>query len=216
MSTEPREVGHGSLLVVSRRSAITLWIAGSVLIASVIGLALWTLSQEGDVATIRAVVCGQHVIPVNAEKTIQANEERHIKDLCGVRITRGPRGAIGLIGPIGPPGPPGRAGPPGPRGPAGVPGRNGAAGSTGARGKIGATGPRGPSGPIGPRGPAGLSGSPNTNRGPIGPRGPAGPIGPQGPQGARGLVGPIGPAGFSPPVSVIVAAVCQRLAAHLC
>jgi Collagen triple helix repeat (20 copies) len=230
---------RGELIVLKRRALSVAVIAMSVFIASVIALALWTLSTSNDLASIRAVVCGQHVIPINPSKKIQAGEEKHIKDLCGLRVAEGPRGQVGLIGPIGAPGP---AGPKGPQGASGKPGPAGArgpAGSPGARGTPGARGLTGAVGPIGPPGSAGGTHFDSGIPGPTGPRGPAGPAGPAGPRGATGLIGPKGPTGATGltgprgllgpigpvgpagptgtvPVSTIVSDVCEKLPVHLC
>lgn len=199
------------LVLVRRRALAVLAICIALGISSIIGLALWTLATSESLSTIRAVVCGQHVLPISGEPTIQAKEASRIKDLCGVRVAKGPRGQVGLIGPVGAPGPPG------PRGPQGLPGKAGA-NAKGAAGPSGAPGAKGPPGAAGPRGPAGGSGGILGGgvgpRGPAGPAGPRGPTGPAGPQGIRGLTGPegpTGPAGIAPAVGTIVNEVCARL-----
>lgn len=188
-------------VTVERRTLVMLLGGLGAVILCLIGLAVWNYLTGTRIDAIKAVVCGQHVVQVKDGK-IEARQAARLKELCGVRVLRGPRGVIGFIGP------------PGPQGPQGPPGRRGSAGPQGPQGAPGVGTPGRP-GALGPSGPAGSGGGFGT--GVAGPRGPAGPQGPSGPQGPRGFpgpigpVGPVGPVGPPPAVGTVVGQVCARL-----
>lgn len=208
-------------VTVDRRSLIGLLSGLGAVILALVGLGVWTWLTAGQVGQIKAVLCGQHVVPISDGK-VAASQEKRLVSLCGVRVTRGPRGEVGFVGPRGPIGLTGATGARGPRGargergPAGASARErvlrGATGATGARGPAGATGAQGPPGPAGP--PSANGGGGGTGaRGPAGPPGERGPAGPRGPSGITGPIGPVGP---SVPISEVVSQVCARLPVRLC
>lgn len=193
----------GEVITVRRKTLVGLIAGLAAVMAALVGLGIWNYLTGASVSEIRAVVCGQRIVPLDGGDTSRRQVAR-INRLCGTRTSagaRGPRGAHGVIGVLGPTGP---------RGPVGPKGGAGARGATGARGPAGVAGPRGPAGPptLGPAGP----------RGPMGPTGPQGPRGLSlpGPRGPIGPIGPIGPVGPEVPASQIVGEVCAKLPARLC
>lgn len=170
----------GGLVLYNRRAVIGLVVSVAILVASLIGLALFTFGINGHINDLQAVVCGQRVIPVHVPASKLRSQEQRIVALCGRRGRRGDRGPAG----IGQRGAAGRAGAHGARGQAGSAGRPGVNGGRGAAGAAGRPGTRGSNGANGRPGPQGTSGSP-------GQRGPEGPAGPQGQQGPAGPPGPL-------------------------
>lgn len=192
------------LVTVERRSLVWLLLGFALIILAVVGLGVWTYLSSGQIGALRAVVCGQRVVPVQG--VVDRGQLRRVERLCGVRAgARGLPGARGV------------------RGVVGSRGVRGVAGARGSRGAVGVRGPRGPAGRAGPQGPRGERGPVGVGaRGPAGrqgERGPAGPAGPAGVRGPAGPLGPVGPAGApgpSVPLSTVVAEVCARLPVHLC
>lgn len=154
------------------RSHRLIYLAGGLVVAGVLGLALWAyLSIHGLRSDITAAQ-GTASTATSAASDARDRAQQlynQVLNLGGTPVVQpGPAGAPGATGPQGPPGPQG------PRGPQGEPGTSpacvataqqcqgsdgqpGSAGKSGADGSAGPAGPAGPAGQPGPAGPQGVS-----------------------------------------------------------